>query len=110
MIESDDLGAVPIERLISAKSKSTQEEAIERALRPRRLADYVGQAKIREQLAIFIEAARNDAATRSIMFSCSVRRVSARRRWRTSSRRDGRQPALDFRPGARARRRSGGDC
>ncbi|MBO3703738.1 MAG: AAA family ATPase, partial [Candidatus Accumulibacter sp.] len=58
MIESDDLGAAPIERLISAESKSTQEEAIERALRPRRLADYVGQAKIREQLAIFIEAAR----------------------------------------------------
>ena len=37
---------------------SPQEEAIERALRPRQLAEYVGQEKIREQLAIFIEAAR----------------------------------------------------
>ncbi|MCB1941426.1 MAG: AAA family ATPase, partial [Candidatus Accumulibacter sp.] len=58
MIETDDLGSVPVDRLISGESKSTQEDAIERALRPRRLAEYVGQAKIREQLAIFIEAAR----------------------------------------------------
>ncbi len=34
------------------------EERFERALRPRRLAEYTGQAKAREQLAIFIEAAR----------------------------------------------------
>jgi Holliday junction DNA helicase RuvB len=50
MIESD--------RLISAAKLSGQEEALERALRPRSLADYVGQKKVREQLAIFIEAAR----------------------------------------------------
>jgi Holliday junction DNA helicase RuvB len=46
------------ERLISAARASSQEEALERALRPRLLADYVGQAKVREQLGIFIEAAR----------------------------------------------------
>jgi holliday junction DNA helicase RuvB len=46
------------DRLITAAKLSTQEEALERALRPRLLADYVGQAKVREQLAIFIEAAR----------------------------------------------------
>jgi Holliday junction DNA helicase RuvB len=46
------------ERLISAAKLSTQEEALERALRPRMLSEYVGQAKAREQLAIFIEAAR----------------------------------------------------
>jgi len=46
------------ERLVSAAKLSTQEEALERALRPRMLAEYVGQAKAREQLAIFIEAAR----------------------------------------------------
>ncbi len=53
MIEIDkfsDSTEEPIDRLISAESKSTQEEAIERALRPKRLADYVGQVKIREQL------------------------------------------------------------
>ena len=37
----------------------TQEDApIERTLRPQRLADYIGQAKIRENLAISIEAAK----------------------------------------------------
>ena len=37
---------------------SPNEEAIERALRPKGLAEYVGQAKAREQLEIFIGAAR----------------------------------------------------
>ena len=46
------------ERLIAPQAKSAQEEAIERALRPKRLADYTGQVKIREQLEIFIQAAR----------------------------------------------------
>jgi Holliday junction DNA helicase RuvB len=46
------------ERLVSAGRASSQEEALERALRPRLLADYVGQAKAREQLGVFIEAAR----------------------------------------------------
>jgi holliday junction DNA helicase RuvB len=50
MIETD--------RLISAAPSSPQEEVFERALRPRQLDEYVGQEKIRAQLAIFIEAAR----------------------------------------------------
>ena len=52
-IESDALT-----RIVESASAGTQEDALERALRPRRLADYVGQEKIREQLSIFIEAAR----------------------------------------------------
>ncbi len=56
MIETDKL--VAVDRLIAPNSKSAQEEALERALRPKRLADYTGQVKIREQLEIFIEAAR----------------------------------------------------
>src|SRR5512137_1139155 len=46
-------------RVISTEPASPNEEAVERALRPQRLADYVGQARIREQLDIFITAARN---------------------------------------------------
>lgn len=46
------------DRLISPASASREEEAFERALRPQRLADYVGQARVREQLEIFISAAR----------------------------------------------------
>jgi Holliday junction DNA helicase RuvB len=47
------------DRIIAATPASPNEEAVERALRPQRLAEYVGQAKIREQLEIFISAARN---------------------------------------------------
>ncbi|MEZ5659668.1 MAG: Holliday junction branch migration DNA helicase RuvB [Burkholderiaceae bacterium] len=46
------------DRLIDAHVRTPNEEQVERALRPRRLSDYVGQARIREQLDIFIQAAR----------------------------------------------------
>ncbi|HEY5995099.1 MAG TPA: Holliday junction branch migration DNA helicase RuvB [Gallionellaceae bacterium] len=55
MIENDDLSAA---RIISPAPSSQQEEALERALRPKLLEEYVGQEKIRGQLSIFIEAAR----------------------------------------------------
>jgi Holliday junction DNA helicase RuvB len=51
MIETD--------RLISPAAATPQEEAIERALRPKALEEYIGQEKIRGQLEIFIQAARN---------------------------------------------------
>ena len=50
--------AIETDRLIAAAPASPQEEALERALRPKALSEYVGQEKIRGQLAIFIEAAR----------------------------------------------------
>ena len=56
MIHSDNLTSEP--RLIAATPSSHQEEALERALRPKHLDEYVGQEKIRGQLSIFIEAAR----------------------------------------------------
>jgi holliday junction DNA helicase RuvB len=57
-------------RVISASAASPQEEAIERALRPKLLQDYVGQAKIREQLEIFIGAAkkRSEALDHVLLF------------------------------------------
>lgn len=45
------------ERLI-ASTPGAEDLALERAIRPRRLADYVGQQALREQLEIFIQAAR----------------------------------------------------
>ena len=51
----------PARRVLSADPVSPNEEAIERALRPKGLTDYVGQAKVREQLEIFIGAARKRA-------------------------------------------------
>ena len=53
MIENDELN-----RLVTGKVVGAQEEVVERALRPRMLDEYVGQEKIRDQLSIFIEAAR----------------------------------------------------
>jgi Holliday junction DNA helicase RuvB len=56
LIETDDLKAGS--RIISAVPISSHEEAAERALRPKLLEEYVGQEKAREQLEIFIRAAR----------------------------------------------------
>lgn len=58
MIETDKLGS---ERVIAATPASPNEEALERALRPRLLDEYVGQEKVRGQLEIFIEAAKRRA-------------------------------------------------
>jgi Holliday junction DNA helicase RuvB len=59
-IQTDDLGSqrAPSARVVSAAPASVNEEAMERALRPKGLTEYVGQAKAREQLEIFIGAAR----------------------------------------------------
>src|SRR5262252_7865319 len=64
-IESDQLP-----RVVAGKAAGTQEEAFERALRPRLLAEYIGQEKIREQLGIFIEAAkrRSEALDHVLLF------------------------------------------
>ncbi len=50
MIEAD--------RLIDATPRE-REEHIDRAIRPLSLAEYIGQPIVREQMALFIEAARN---------------------------------------------------
>jgi len=62
--------AIETDRLISAAPASTHEEAFERALRPKSLDEYVGQHKLREQLSIFIQAARgrNEALDHVLLF------------------------------------------
>jgi Holliday junction DNA helicase RuvB len=59
-IQTDDFAAAPApsRRALSAVAASPAEDVMERALRPRVLEEYVGQAKAREQLEIFIGAAR----------------------------------------------------
>ncbi|MDN0075713.1 Holliday junction branch migration DNA helicase RuvB [Crenobacter sp. SG2303] len=71
MIETDNLiGGAPERRIVTQQSLSAQEEALERALRPKALDDYVGQKKAREQLEIFIEAAkkRGEALDHVLLF------------------------------------------
>lgn len=61
MIESD--------RLISAQ-EAPLEDRIDRAIRPERLEDYIGQPSVREQMEIFIKAARlrQDALDHTLIF------------------------------------------
>jgi Holliday junction DNA helicase RuvB len=68
MLEPDRLTAP--DRLISAGPASREEEVFERALRPQRLSEYVGQARAREQLDIFITAAKNrgEALDHTLLF------------------------------------------
>jgi Holliday junction DNA helicase RuvB len=54
MIEKDDLQA---ERIIAPIAKP-QEEVQDRAIRPKTLSDYIGQPQVREQMEIFIQAAK----------------------------------------------------
>jgi Holliday junction DNA helicase RuvB len=65
MIENDAM-----HRVIRPTPANPQEEAFERALRPRELNEYVGQEKIREQLSIFIEATkrRHEALDHVLLF------------------------------------------
>ena len=54
MIETDDLQPT---RIIDARLRK-DDDAVDRAIRPKQLADYVGQPAVREQMEIFIQAAR----------------------------------------------------
>ena len=69
MIETDPLSPGS-HRLVAPAITGQQEDTIERALRPKRLAEYVGQAKTREQLEIFITAAkaRREALDHVLLF------------------------------------------
>ncbi|MFL0805257.1 MAG: Holliday junction branch migration DNA helicase RuvB [Agarilytica sp.] len=61
MIEED--------RIIGPKAHS-QEDQLDRAVRPKRLADYIGQPAVREQMEIFIGAAkkREEALDHTLVF------------------------------------------
>jgi len=57
------------ERIISAQS-NREENQLEEQIRPRQLKDYIGQAAVREQMDIFISAARGrgDALDHTLIF------------------------------------------
>ena len=69
-IQTDDFAPSPARRMVSAGPASPNEEAVERALRPKLLDEYVGQVKVREQLEIFISAAkmRGEALDHVLLF------------------------------------------
>ncbi|MEZ5593289.1 MAG: Holliday junction branch migration DNA helicase RuvB [Gammaproteobacteria bacterium] len=59
----------PPDRLIDA-ANSLDDAAVDRAIRPKRFADYIGQQTLREQLLIYIEAtrARQEALDHVLLF------------------------------------------
>lgn len=69
-IRTDDFAMPAVERTVALQVASPQEEVLERALRPKGLTEYVGQQKIREQLEIFIHAAkkREEALDHVLLF------------------------------------------
>lgn len=62
MIETD--------RIVSGKPQQRDEDVIDRAIRPKKLAEYTGQHAVREQMELFIQAAlkRNDALDHVLIF------------------------------------------
>ncbi len=66
-IQTDDFTP---QRVVAVEPASPNEEAIEHALRPKQLDEYVGQEKTRGQLEIFITAARNrrEALDHTLLF------------------------------------------
>ena len=60
---------MPHERMITSHA-TRQEEVVDRAIRPTSLDDYIGQPKVREQMEIFIHAAktRGEALDHTLIF------------------------------------------
>jgi len=58
------------ENRVIAPAASKEEEAIDRAIRPKKLADYVGQEQVKAQLEIFVQAAvkRGEALDHALIF------------------------------------------
>jgi Holliday junction DNA helicase RuvB len=47
---------------VTAAAATREDEDIARSVRPRSLDEYIGQAAVKRQMGIFIEAARQDDA------------------------------------------------
>ena len=46
------------ERIVSPELENTQEERLENSLRPKKLDEYIGQDKVKENMKIYIESAK----------------------------------------------------
>src|SRR5438874_1631588 len=47
-----------LERLVSTQAREDGEQVLERSLRPSVMGEYIGQRKVKENLSLFMEAAR----------------------------------------------------
>ena len=46
------------ERIVSPELENSMEERMENSLRPKTLAEYIGQTKVKENMKIYIESAK----------------------------------------------------
>jgi Holliday junction DNA helicase RuvB len=86
---------------VTAATATREDEDIARSVRPRRLDEYIGQAAVKQQMSIFIEAARrrNEALDHVLIFGPpGLGKTTSR----ISSRRARREPPPDFGTQARA--------
>ncbi|AMO67808.1 MULTISPECIES: Holliday junction branch migration DNA helicase RuvB [Zhongshania] len=61
---------IEIDRLVAPELGEPAEERYDRAIRPKSLADYIGQPAVREQMGIFVSAARmrNEPLDHTLIF------------------------------------------
>jgi len=90
MIHSDNLSAEP--RLIAPTAALHQEEALERALRPKQLGEYVGRKRFAGSWR-YSSKRRSGAKSRSITCCCSARRLGQDHPGANHRARDGRESA-----------------
>ena len=66
------------DRIVTAAG-SSEEEAVDRAIRPKKLADYVGQEQVKAQLEIFVKAAvqRGEALDHALQYGRDLDRGQA---------------------------------
>lgn len=59
------------ERIVSPETTET-EEILEKSLRPQYLSQYIGQDKVKEELRIYIEAAKNreESLDHVLLYEC----------------------------------------
>lgn len=69
-LKNDDLSVAPANARVINALKNANEEVIEKALRPRSFAEYIGQPKIVSQLEIFVQASlkRKEALDHVLLF------------------------------------------
>lgn len=72
------------ENRVIAPEYVPEDAEVENPLRPRTFADYVGQEKVKENLEVFIQAAKQRKESLDHGFCSTARRVSAKRRLRAS--------------------------
>ena len=63
--------AIDAERIVTGTA-TREDEAVDRAIRPRTLDDYVGQTAVKTQLEIFVSAARQRAEVQAVRHALAI--------------------------------------